>query len=104
MDAYTYESTLDFAQTVKVVNVQNNAVLFEMEVPVGKQLVVRFYADHDVKNETCPDLLRWEMMERGKEMVPDLRNSMPVPASIYRRLDVEYRKNPTAAPKGGMVR
>jgi len=98
MDAFAYESTVDYPQTVKVVDLGTNAVLWTMEVPVGKQLIIRFYEDHDLKNERCPSLLRWELRDTG-DQYGELHNSMPVPSAHRRRVDVAFRANPSATPQ-----
>lgn len=97
MDAYTYESTINHPQTVKVLDLGTGAVLWSMDVPVGRQLIIRFYEDADVKNERCPALMRWELRGLGDQW-GELDNSIPVPRADLRKVDVFHRPTPTATP------
>lgn len=97
IDEYTYESTLDTPKTIKVLDLGTNAVLWTIQIPVGQQVVIRFNENPKSTDPNRPDLMWWELMERGNEH-RQLHNSMPVPPSYLRRVDVELRKNATAVP------
>ncbi len=97
-DLYTYESTPDYPQNITVVDWTTNEKLLYVEVPVGQQLVVKFYPDHDTKNTARPDLMRWQLMPRNTSF-GELTNSMPVPDYNHRRVDVTLRKTPEAVPQ-----
>lgn len=97
-DLYTYESTPNFPQNVTVVDWTTGEKLLHVEVPVGQQLVVRFYDDYNTKNAARPALMRWKLMPAGTRY-GELVNSMPVPGPNQRRLDVSLRENAEAVPK-----
>jgi hypothetical protein len=96
-DEYTYVSTPDEPKTVKLLESTTNTTIWTVEVPIGKELVVKFYEDHDPKNTTRPTLMRWEIFEAGHEF-GELHNAMPVPDAAHRRVDWFLRKNGTAVP------
>lgn len=89
-DLYTFESTRDFPQSVQVVDLATKEVLWSINVPIGQQVVIRFYDDHDPENAERPALMRWELMERGTRF-GELDNAMPVPAYDRRLMEVYYR-------------
>jgi hypothetical protein len=95
---YTYESTPDYPQNISIVDWTTNETLLTVEVPVGQQLVIRFYADHDTKNAARPDILRWKLMPKGTSF-GELTNSLPVPDYNHRRIDVALRKSGESVPK-----
>jgi hypothetical protein len=97
LDLFTYYSTPDYPQNIKVVEQSTNTVIWMLEIPIGKQLVVQFQDDHDTKNVTRPALMRWEIMDIGTTF-GDLKNSMPVPAATNRFVDVTLRDTPDAVP------
>jgi hypothetical protein len=96
-DEYTYLSTEQNPQTVKLVEWSTNSTIWTLDVPVGKQLVMKFYEDHDPKNTTRPALMRWEIMPAG-QMYGELHNSIPCPPQDRRRVDVFHRADATAVP------
>ncbi len=97
-DLYTYYSTPNYPQNVTVIDWTTNEKLLSVEVPVGQQLVVRFYDDYNTKNTARPALMRWKLMPMGTRF-GELDNSMPVPGPTQRRLDVTLRQNAEAVPK-----
>lgn len=97
-DLYTYESTPDAPTNITVIDWTTGEQLLQVEVPVGQQLVVRFFENHNKKNTERPDLMRWKLMKAGTTF-GELDNSMPVPDYGHRRVDVSLRKNATAVPK-----
>ena len=97
-DEYTFESTGGTPKTVKLLDWTTNTTIWTLEVPVGKELVVRFYDDHDPKNATRPALMRWELFENGHEF-GELHNAIPAPDAGHRRMDWEIRRNATAVPR-----
>ena len=97
LDEYTYESTNDTPKTVKLVDWTTNTTIWTVDVPVGKELVCRFYDEHDTKNATRPTLMRWGMFDRG-HAAGELHYAIPAPDAAHRRMDVEFRKNPDALP------
>jgi hypothetical protein len=92
-DAHTYISTPDAPKTIRVLDWTTNTVLWEMDVPVGKQLTIQFYDDHDPKNAARPALMRWELWPAGTEF-GELHNAMPVPDKNHRELRMELTRRP----------
>ena len=96
-DEYTYVSTPDCPQTIQLLDWTTNTTIWTLDVPVGKELVMRFYDDHDPKNPTRPALMRWEIFDAGREF-GELHNAIPAPDSSHRRVDPSIRKTATAVP------
>jgi hypothetical protein len=92
-DAHTYISTPDAAKSVRVLDSSTNTVLWSMDVPIGKQLTLQFYDDHDPRNADRPALMRWELSNAGREF-GELHSSMPVPDQHHRRIDWYLTRNP----------
>jgi hypothetical protein len=97
-DLYTYEGTPENPRVITLTDLTTNQVLWSTEVPIGKQLVVRFYDDFDANSATRPSLMRWELMPLG-EWYGQLDNAMPVPASYNRRIDPSFGPRAGAAPQ-----
>jgi len=96
-DLFTYESTMACPKNVYLLDTSTNTTIWSVEIPVGKQLVIRFYDDFDTKNPTRPTLMRWEIFDNGTTF-GELHNSIPAPGRDRRRVDWEIRKHPAAAP------
>ncbi len=94
----TYWSTESKPVTVTMVDTRTGKAFFTMEVPVGKQLTLDFVSDAGDDPVLTPDLMRWEVFERGTEF-GTLRNAMSVPDAYARRIDVDYRDAPEYAPR-----
>lgn len=92
-DAHTYISTAMSPKTIRVIDHTTNTVLWSIDLPVGKQVTLQFYANHDPKNTARPDLMRWELSDAGREF-GELHSSMPVPPASQRRIEWEHRKTP----------
>jgi hypothetical protein len=86
----TYYSTEVAPRTVRLIDTRTDEVLFEMEVPPGKQLTIDFEADEGDDPVLTPDLMRWQVFDLGTSY-GKLRNAMTVPNSSCRRLDWEIR-------------
>jgi hypothetical protein len=92
-DLYTYQSHPDYPQTITLVDTRTGEIIWTSEVPVGQQLVMRFY-DESVKDKPSPEnpaLMRWDTMRIGKHF-GELQNVMPVPGADSRRVDVTLRR------------
>jgi hypothetical protein len=92
---HTFESTTDFPQTIQLTDLATKEIVWSVSVPVGQQLVVRFYDDHNRGNVERPALMRWELMERGT-LWGELDNAIPVPDYDRRLLEVYYREGDPA--------
>lgn len=101
-DLFTYDSTPDHPQNVTVVDWTTGEKLLTVEIPVGQQLVLRFYDEYDKKNTARPTLMRWKLMPMGTSW-GELSNSMPAPDRNHRRVDVELRAAAEAVPKPANV-
>jgi hypothetical protein len=97
-EIHVYESNPSSPQNVAVVDWTTGEKLLFVEIPVGQQLVVRFYDDYNTKNTARPALMRWKMMPAGTHF-GELDNSMPVPNADHRRLEPTIRTNAEAVPK-----
>jgi hypothetical protein len=98
LDLFTYPSTVDYPQNIRLIDLTTNATLWSYDIPVNQQVVIQFFEEHDKKNTTRPDLMRWEIMDIGSSRARDLSNSMPVPRASERRVDVYLRPSPAIAP------
>ncbi len=89
IDKYVYPSTTELPQTVSVIDTRSGAVVWSKDIPVGQQLVVRFYAD---KNEdpSNPDRMDWQLMPNGQTF-GTVNNQAFVPAESWRRIDTSFR-------------
>ncbi|QYK47224.1 MAG: hypothetical protein KF838_10585 [Phycisphaeraceae bacterium] len=90
IDKYVYQSTTDIPQTITLVDTRTGHAVWSKDVPVGQQLVMRFYADKNDADPVNPDRLDWAMMPSGQRG-GTLNNRVFVPASHSRRLDVTLR-------------
>ena len=88
--ALTYYSTAEEPKTVMLLDMRNGENIFEMKIPVGRQLVMQFYADKGDDEVYTPDLMKYEIMELGTSY-GSLNNSMTVPDAYSRRIDVFIR-------------
>lgn len=95
-DAFTFASTSHDPKTVQLKDTRTGEVLWTYEIPVDRELVVRFYPGRNSTNLEMPDEMRWEEWEKDRRH-GSLENKMPVPHYDYRRLDVTIRK-PEPAP------
>ena len=89
----TYVSTEMQPKNVQVVDNRSGEVLFEMEIPVGKQLTIDFVKDRGDDPVYTPDLLRWQLFDIGTR-IGSLRSSMSIPAGTSRRIEVSMRPAP----------
>ncbi len=92
-DAFTFQSTEQVPQSVTLVDTRTGQTLWTYEVPVGRQVTVRFERDINPDNTLTPDEMYWEEMEIGTHH-GYLDNSMLVPSKSGRRLDVAVRPAP----------
>jgi hypothetical protein len=96
-DLFTYVSTGDFPQNVTVLDWTTDEKLLTVEIPIGQQLVIRFFEDYNDKDPNRPALMRWKLMPRGQRF-GELNNTMPVPDATRRRVDVDVRERADAVP------
>jgi hypothetical protein len=91
-DLHVYVSRPHSPKTVSLVNTVSGETIWSVDIPVGQQLVVRFY-DNQYKDPINSAQMNWDLMKETTSF-HELKNQMPVPASAYRRLDMELRSEP----------
>jgi hypothetical protein len=89
--AVTYYSTAEEPMTIMVLDMRNGENIFEMKIPIGKQLVMKFYPDAGDDPVYTPDLLKYQVMDLGMQ-IGMLQNSITVPDAYSRRVDVFLRQ------------
>lgn len=103
-DRFTYPSDSWRPQTVSLVDTRTGETLWSVDVPVGQQLVVGFYADRNEDDPMMPDEMQWRIMKAGKRFGP-LHNRMPCPPRDARLVEVTMREAPelpgAVLPPGG---
>jgi hypothetical protein len=91
-DLHVYVSRPHSPKTVSLVNTVSGETLWSVDIPVGKQLVVRFVDDR-LDDPINSSMMKWDLMEETTDH-KNLTNQMPVPGRNYRRLDLELRPAP----------
>lgn len=94
----TYASTESSPKTVVVTDVRSGEVVFEQEIPPGKQLTMDFLPEEGDDPVMRPDLMRYEVWEIGTRF-GKLRNVLPVPNAASRRVDFYIRETLEYAPE-----
>lgn len=95
-DTFTYWSTPHMPQTVTLVDTRTGEKIWTYEIPVGKELVIKFYADQN-PGAHLSDTMRWDVKD-VESKYGRLPNVLPVPDHFSRRVDVEVRPGPEPAP------
>jgi len=95
-DAHTYISRTWEPKTVSLIETATGETLWSVDIPVGQQLTVRFYPDNSDIGGDRPDLMRWQLFEKPTT-VGQLGQSMAVPPSSNRRLEMSLREVPEFA-------
>ncbi len=86
----TYLSTPDSPKTISLVDTRSGQTLWTVDVPVNRQLVLRFYENRPGNDRNRPDAMRWEIKDLGRSG-GELSNLMPVPDKFSRRIDMTLR-------------
>jgi hypothetical protein len=87
----TYYSLETRPVTLRFVDLRDESVIFEVNVPPGQQFVYDFVPDKGDNPDLRPDLMRYETFEIGKKF-GSLGNSVTVPGQFSRRVDVFYTR------------
>ena len=98
IDQYTYVSRPWEPKTITLIDVRTNEPVWPVDVPVGKQLTMRFYEDKNPDNAITPDNMRWQIQDEGTKF-GQMANTTLVPPAEVRRIDVELRAVPEAPPE-----
>ncbi len=96
--SYTYFSTEQMPKTFRLVDTRTEEVIFIEEIPAGKQLTIQFIKGEGNDPVNTPDLMMYEVMPINTR-IGTLRNSMTVPNAACRRIDIDFRPAPEAAPE-----
>jgi hypothetical protein len=97
----TYQSTERSPKSVRLVDTRTSEVVFEMDIPVGKELTLDFQKGKGDDPVRTPDLMRYQLFDIGT-IIGRLRNSMTVPNAQCRRLEMWIREAPEwASPPPG---
>lgn len=94
-DTHTYVSTSELPKTVTLKDTTSHEVLWTVEVPVGRKLVVRFYPDRFKDNLAAPDMMRWDLIDPERNS-GELANAVAVPKS--RLLEWSLRESGERVP------
>lgn len=89
--AATYWSTETQPKTVSLRDLRSNEIVFTMDIPVGKQLVLEFVDGKGDDEVQTPDLMRYEVFDLGTT-TGKLKSAMSVPNFASRRLEVDIRR------------
>lgn len=104
----TYLSTPDSPKTISLIDTRTGQTIWTVDVPVNRQLVLRFFENQPGNDRNRPDAMRWEIKQLGRSG-GELSNLMPVPDKFSRRIDMTLRPvgeypvggEPLAAPGSG---
>ncbi len=97
-ETYHYKSTTHMPQTVTLVNTRTGESVWSQEIPVGKQLNVRFMRRHDLADSQGWDELRWSLSDLGRDQ-GGISSSMRVPPPSERRIETLVRGTPESRPE-----
>jgi len=91
-DSHTYVSTASKPLTVAVIDTRTDETVWSIDVPLGKQLSMKFHEGKGSDDEFMPDLVTWGLFRPGKQF-GNRAQSQPVPPSNARLLDVSVRES-----------
>ncbi len=95
-DKHVYVSRPYEPKTISVVNTATGETIWTVEIPVGEQLIVRFY-DNKHDDPIMSANMRWEITEETTDF-RRMTNLMTVPGRDFRRIDMELRDTPEFPP------
>jgi hypothetical protein len=102
-DIYTYQSTADNLKTVTLVNTTTGQTVWQVDVPVERVVVMRFYDNDETSSTPKGSLMRWEFMTPfDASLGGDLNNVIPCPGRDSRQVVVTLRQ-PEKAPASPAV-
>ncbi len=91
-DSFTYNSTPWRPYTVSLIDTRTGETLWLVDIPVEHTLKCAFKSGSG-PNSYKPDMMRWSIAPTDRSMSRS-RNTLPVPSSAARRLDVSIRPVP----------
>ena len=92
--------------SVVAIDSRNGQPFFVIDIPPAKQLTIDFEEGQGDDPVMTPDLMRWEIMDRGTT-VGKLHNAQSVPSKYCRKIDVELHagvKYPTQSAQDRSLR
>lgn len=89
----TFVSTELMQKTIVIYDTRTNEALHTFEIPPGKQLVLDFDDGEGDNPVNTPDLLRWDILDKGTRF-GKLHRAMSVPDAASRRLEVMVHRGP----------
>lgn len=93
-DSHTFVSTEWQPWTVTLIDTRTGEPVWSVDVPVGKELTVRFRAGSG-PNENKPDMMSWGIAEsKSSALSASPTNQIPVPGKATRRLETTLRHTP----------
>lgn len=92
-DTYTYVSDEHYPVTVTLMDTRINEPVWTADVPVGKQLTIRFHEYQYPDNAANPDAMRWRFFDRPTR-AGEMGSVMAVPNKFSRRIDTSIRSAP----------
>jgi len=92
-DTHTYYSTVHEPKSVSLVDTRTGQTLWTYEIPVNRQLTLRFYENQSPDTPDTPSRMHWREFEIGTKQ-GNLDNEMLVPMARDRRLDWVIRAHP----------
>ncbi|MBX3365542.1 MAG: hypothetical protein KF866_12360 [Phycisphaeraceae bacterium] len=97
LNAFTYISTGHRPLTITITDVRTDTPVWTMELPVGKQLSMRFEENQKSRGDLKSWTLRYAIWPAGTEYGV-LDQSVPVPPQQFCRIDQTMRSIPEIGP------
>ena len=91
--SYTYYSYETLPKSIRIVDQRTNETVFAMDIPVGKQLTIKFQEGEGDDPVYTPDVMHYEVMDMGTT-TGKLRSMMSVPSAASRKIEVDLRQGP----------
>ncbi|MBY0112655.1 MAG: hypothetical protein K2Y21_07530 [Phycisphaerales bacterium] len=92
-DTFTYIADEHYPVTVTLMDTRTNEPVWTADVPVGKQLTIRFHEAQYPDNPANPDAMRWRFFDKPTR-AGELGSVMAVPNKFSRRIDTSIRSSP----------
>ncbi|MGQ0628336.1 MAG: hypothetical protein ACT4PL_09595 [Phycisphaerales bacterium] len=96
LDASTYVSTEFEPKIVSIIDTRTGQALWSYDIPVGKQLVFRFYDESEEGSYLYPTLMRWDLWPAGQQFGEPSQKFL-VPGRNARKVDMRLRPVPEFA-------
>jgi hypothetical protein len=98
-ERYIYESSPHLPKTVTLVDTTTGQSIWTYDVPVGKQVIVRFKGPQSTADARGVDEMSWVVTDIGTSAGSSAAtDTMNVPPAGARRLDIVLRNQPEAYP------